>query len=422
MQHPATFARRSCSRVVTFGLSWLAVASPALAQATEPEVAVVTALAESPSSEDVRRGLDALQAGKFADAVSAFQAAYDRDADLTALLNLGNAYLGLGQPHAAAHAWNAYLAKADPVRDAQSIQQVQAELERLQTTSGRIQLNLSPDGTVVRIDGEVVTPDANVVWVAPGKRSISATAEGYIPFLQTLDVLAGQFTLDIQLQRMAPVSVASATPALRPAKPATEIMHEPTDEPEASAAGSCALSQVCVGPVMALLGPPNLVGGGMHMRFGRYLGAGVDYQVLPTLNFNPVSVGASLVSVNARVYPFGGSLFLGGGVGYQSIRGQLHDGDIQVGARAGFPAAMASIGFMGHDGFVLGADIGLLFPLGSTRVSIQNENSKLASSGTGVTQADVDAATSKAETQVNKLMGALPMFLQVNLLRVGYLF
>jgi hypothetical protein len=71
-----------------------------------------------------------------------------------------------------------------------------------------------------------------------------------------------------------------------------------------------------MGPVVALLGPSNLIVGGLHRRFGKYLGAGVDSQVLRSVNVNPISLSTSLVSANARVYPFGGAFFLGGGFAY----------------------------------------------------------------------------------------------------------
>jgi hypothetical protein len=81
---------------------------------------------------------------------------------------------------------------------------------------------------------------------------------------------------------------------------------------------------------------------------------------------------------------------------------------------------MANIGFVGHDGFVLGADIGLLFPLGSTKVDLRDMSGKLR--GNGVAQAQVDHSKDRDEDRVNKLLAQMPMFMQVNLIRLGYLF
>jgi hypothetical protein len=176
---------------------------------------------------------------------------------------------------------------------------------------------------------------------------------------------------------------------------------------------------VCVGPVLSLLGPPNLIGGGLHARIGQYFGVGVDYQMLPTLNLNPISFGSSLVSANARVYPFAGAFFLSGGFGYQAFHGVIRDGDVTINAKTSFPALMASLGFMGRSGFILGADLGLLFPLSSLRVHVSDGGSL---SQSGIPQSDMDEARAKAENSANKALNALPLLVQVNLLRVGYMF
>jgi hypothetical protein len=419
MQFRATFAPTSWLFIA--GLScWAGLDQRAHAQTpTDAPVLQTTSLPnpEPSAPDDFQLGLDALTQARYPDAIAAFKAAYERDHKPAALLNLGIAYTNLERPHFAVQALQAYLAVPSTERDASNDDSVQREIARLRAESGRIGVHLIPEHAKVELDGEVVDVRAGELLAAPGKRTISASADGYKPFSQTLDVPAGKFTLEIELQRIDTTAVNAAKTA--PAPGPAPALHEPTDLPERSAEGGCALSQVCLGPVVALLGPPNLIGGGLHARIGRYLGIGVDYQALPTLNFNPISLGTSLVSGNVRVYPFGGAFFLSGGMGYQTLKGQIRDGDISVGARAGFPAAMASIGFMGHDGFVLGADLGFLFPLGGMHARVQ-DNSSLAQSA--VPQADVDAARAKVESRVNQVLGAVPLLLQVNLLRVGYLF
>jgi hypothetical protein len=81
---------------------------------------------------------------------------------------------------------------------------------------------------------------------------------------------------------------------------------------------------------------------------------------------------------------------------------------------------MASIGFMGHDGFVLGADLGLLFPLSPMRIHVHENIAALAQNG--VPQADIDEARADAESRVNKVLTAVPVLVQLNLLRLGYMF
>ena len=66
-----------------------------------------------------------------------------------------------------------------------------------------------------------------------------------------------------------------------------------------------------------------------------------------------------------------------------------------ISAKTSFPALMASLGFMGRSGFILGADLGLLFPLGSLRMRMADDTGTLSQSG--ISQADMDAARTKAE-------------------------
>jgi hypothetical protein len=372
----------------------------------------------SAAPNDFERGLAALQAADHATALEAFRASYAQDANPAALLNMGIAYTNLGKPQDACRMLTSYLQHADATQAAATILATRAEVERLRRENGVIELQLLPKVARVQLDGEDVVPEHGELVVTPGRRLFSVLAEGYLPFSQTLDVQPGRFVLEVQLKPLAAVSAPAAAQTL-PSEPVS--LPEPTDEPEPSAAAGCAMSELCVGPVVALLGPPNLIGGGIHMRFGRYLGAGVDYQALPTVNISPISVGASLLSVHARVYPFGGAFFLGGGFGYQSIKGQLRDGEMAVGAKTAFPAATANIGFMGHDGFVLGADLGLLFPLGATRVSVQDmSGGKVPQDSASQTQ--LNSTMHQAQDRVSQLLDLMPVFMQVNLIRVGYLF
>jgi tetratricopeptide (TPR) repeat protein len=405
-------------------LLW-ASATASAQEAAPPSADVTTASAMlriepiAPVDEDFERGLEAMKAARPRDAVGAFEAAYARTQDPQALLQIGVAYAALAQPHAAVKALQSYVDHADTQRDAVSIDAAKQEIARLSSESGHIGVHLIPADAKVTMDGQMVDVSAGELLAAPGQHNISATAEGYKPVSQTVDVVPGRFTLEVQLQRVdtSIAAVALAAPAITTDDAA---LREATDEPEASAASSCLLAKVCLGPVVSLLGPPNLIGGGLHARIGRYLGVGVDYQALPKLTFSQISVGTSLVSANARVYPFGGAFFLSGGIGYQSVRGEIREGDISLSARTGFPAAMASIGFMGHDGFVLGADLGLLFPLSSMRVSLHENAAALTQNG--VSQDDIDSTRTKAENRVNKVLDAVPLLVQVNLIRIGYMF
>jgi hypothetical protein len=217
----------------------------------------------------------------------------------------------------------------------------------------------------------------------------------------------------------APVALPAPEPTVAK-KPVPDA--DAADEPEAHEGLNCVLQNVCFGPVLSLIGPPNLFGGGLHFRVGEYFGAGVDYQMTPSLTFDPISVSSSLFSINARVYPFKGAFFLGGGFGYQSITGKLSNSDVTVGANASFPAMMASIGFFGRDGFVMGMDLGVMFPLGSSSVEITNMQVHRDINGMTIPQSEVDSARGEVQTELKKVVDSMPVFFQLNLLRIGYMF
>lgn len=386
--------------------------------------AMVAAESGSPaldSNPAYDRGVAELEAGHFAEAVSALNDAYSTDGNAIALLKLATAYERQGQLTLAVETYARFVARADAMRDADSITEAQAQIQKLRSDNGVIVVQVVPATAMIGVDGVTMSPVNGELIVAPGQRRFEIRAEGFVSYDQKMAVAPGKFSLDVALTHVSQVTV-QAPVAVAPAQDSVLSDAEAADEPEADDVMDCALSSVCMGPVLALIGPPNLIGGGLHFRLGEYFGAGVDYQGLPSISFDPVSVSSSLFSVNARVYPFAGAFFLGGGFAYQSVRGELSTQDVTVAARASFPAAMASIGFMGRDGFVLGMDLGVMFPLGSRSVEIEQMEVRAEFQGMTVPQSDIDDAREEVQSQVSKVVDAMPVFLQLNLIRIGYLF
>ena len=85
------------------------------------------------------------------------------------------------------------------------------------------------------------------------------------------------------------------------------------------------------------------------------------------------------------------------------------------------PALKLGLGFMGHDGFVMGIDLGFQIPLGSTDVEFE-----VRTNGGGAMQRRTAGAM--VDTQGDMQDGAdaaislIPFIPQLNLLRFGYLF
>lgn len=412
----------SCFAVTSL---WAGIAHGQTSEPVPPS-AEPPASAPAPATSSLfDQGMASLGAGDHRAAVEAFNAAYLADGNVAALFNLGIAYTNLGMLTHAVESLTRYVARADAARDAQTIAAVEQEIARLRAENGVVVVNLVPAEAAVRIDEVSVSPLNGELIVAPGKRRFEVFADGHVSYDQAMQVQAGRFSLDVTLVPVSEAPVALPAPETHAAQPSVVKPSEdadPSDAEEPEENLDCLLSNVCIGPVLSLLGPPNLVGGGVHVRLGRYFGASVDYQMTPRISFDPVSMSASLFSVNARVYPFGGAFFISGGFGQQTVNGRFSNEDLTIDGSASFPALMASIGFMGRDGFVMGIDLGVLVPVGSTSVSIGTMQLHREVNGQAIPQSEIDKARGDVAEQVGRVVDLLPVSVQVNLLRIGYMF
>lgn len=407
---------------------WASVAQaqevPPPASVPAPQATETAAVSGNGSTANAEfdRGMTALNAGQNAQAIEAFNAAYLIDHNPASLMNLGIAQTNAGQLQNAVESLTRYTQTANEFRDAETIKAVKAEIERIRSSNGVVVVRVNPANAAIQLDGQMVTPIEGELVVVPGQRHFLIFAEGFMKYDQVMAVAVGRFALDVTLTPVSAAPVTLPTPAVADAKAPVED-DDKTDEVEKShSGGSCVLNNVCFGPVLSLIGPPNLIGGGLHFRLGDYFGAGVEYQATPSISVDPIKVSTSLFSVNARVYPFAGAFFLGGGFGYQSINGAFSNSDVSVAANASFPAGMFGLGFMGKDGFVMGMDLNVLLPLGSSSVSITNMQVHKEFQGMTIPQNEIDDARGEVQKELKKVVDAMPVFFQFNLLRLGYMF
>jgi tetratricopeptide (TPR) repeat protein len=146
------------------------------------------------------QGSDALRAGRYADAVKAFDAAYRAQPAPTLLYNLGLAYKGMGFPGKAQQALEAFVSYADEKTEAANIAAARAEIEKLKNGYARFAVKLTPASATIDIDGKRVAPENNELWVAIGKHTISIKADGHESYEQALEVAAGRFDLEVTLR------------------------------------------------------------------------------------------------------------------------------------------------------------------------------------------------------------------------------
>jgi hypothetical protein len=140
-------------------------------------------------------------------------------------------------------------------------------------------------------------------------------------------------------------------------------------------------------------GLPNLLSFGGMIRLTRFFAAGVNVGLIPTLKigyYGEATLMYQEYDAYAHIYPWGGALFLGAGVGYETVKGTLANTFNLQPLQAKYPGVPipASFDLMSQgsvqtmvltpqvglfhtfgSGFSLGADIGAQVPIAPSRVS-----------------------------------------------------
>mgnify|MGYP003546812678 CR=1 FL=1 len=219
-----------------------------------------------------------------------------------------------------------------------------------------------------------------------------------------------------------PPSAATAPPpSLAPEPRALAAVESDASvrSPREKGAG-CLLRNFCIGPVLTL-GILDVFGIGAQARMD-YWGVGFDYQFL-RFTTQGIPVNLSLLTVEGRLYPFGGALFVAAGLAWQhaSLSGHvIYAGSSRVPAfeadlagKINVPVLKLGLGVMGRSGFVLGIDLAFGIQLGGNTVEFSTTLPRVA---------EVEAAENKIRNRADKFVRALPFLLQLNLFRIGYLF
>lgn len=225
-----------------------------------------------------------------------------------------------------------------------------------------------------------------------------------------------------------PAPEAPAPTPVQPAAAASEGQSHATsydragssDEKSPGKQPKCLIGGFCIGPVITA-GALNVFGIGAHARMD-YWGIGVDYQFIG-LTYDDVDGQLGLLTVEGRVYPFANAFYLAAGLAWQSV---ALDTTVHVPAMQGLPAFdvraegevslplfKLGIGFMGRDGFVLGIDLGFGIRLAGMKVSVTTDLPRIP---------EVIEAEGEFRAAAKEWIEWLPFTLQLNVIRVGYLF
>ncbi|HEY2516248.1 MAG TPA: PEGA domain-containing protein [Polyangiaceae bacterium] len=205
--------RRPCAALLS--VVFVAASVPARAFAQGP--APVTAPASGNAAELKKRGDDAMDSLRYADAVSAYEQAYAISKDPALLYNEGRAQQALGNFPEALKALERFAAEAPPELRAR-VPKLDELIAEVRKHVARLAIRCGTRGARVLIRDRVVgtTPLSGPLDLDSGSASLEVDADGYEAYKRDIDLGGGtQTVLDVQLvpKRMTTLLRVASTAA-----------------------------------------------------------------------------------------------------------------------------------------------------------------------------------------------------------------
>lgn len=172
---------------------------------SSPELLAVDA-ASAQARQHFERGYTLAADGDFAAAIEEFERAQALRPNVSLLYNLGQAYAAAGRSSDAVTTLERYLGHAGSEITPERQRQVEAILRYHSARVGRMELDVSPPGASVVVDGKPlgVAPFAQPLVLAAGIHAVVVTAPGFAPAAASVEVQAKQASrLKLALEPLA---------------------------------------------------------------------------------------------------------------------------------------------------------------------------------------------------------------------------
>lgn len=144
-----------------------------------------------------------------------------------------------------------------------------------------------------------------------------------------------------------------------------------------------------IGPVVGV-GLPNLLSLGVTAKLTRFIGFGVNTGFIPTVQvsmYGKATLSYQEYDAYGRIYPFGGSFFVGAGVGYSTVTGSFTESkavpdipgvitaqnvDVRADASVRSMVLTPQLGWFATwgSGFSLGIDFGAQVPIAPSEIKL----------------------------------------------------
>jgi hypothetical protein len=183
------------------------------------------------------RGVTLAKGQAYAEAVVEFNRAYQLSPNYAVLFNLGQAYVGMGQPVYAVDTLTRYLSEGGKAVPSSRRKQVEADIAQQERRIAAVTIQASQAGAVIRIDGIEVgrSPMQAPIRVNAGAHVFAAALAGYKPWEQSLE-LAGREQRTVAIVFEPLPAPASAPPVA--IVPQMQGPSAPATAPPASIAGA----------------------------------------------------------------------------------------------------------------------------------------------------------------------------------------
>jgi len=272
-------------------------------------------------------GLASMKNKAFGEAIAELNQAYDLGHDFAVLYDIGQAYVAMEQPVFAVKMLKKYLADGGKQVPAARRKEAEATLAAQQWRIASVTIHATVDGVVLRVDGLAVgkTPLSAPLELGAGPHFLSASAEGYRPWNQPLELACGEKRdLEIRLEpsdttpaapvAAVPVPVAPTAVMTPPAPPpvlaetATAPSPTPTPFPTrtvvAYALGGAGIAALVVGGVYGVTAITDRHDSNAACPQNQCTQAGVDLnnQAKTAAHVADIGIGVGLVSVAVATY------------------------------------------------------------------------------------------------------------------------
>lgn len=194
----------------------------------------------------------------------------------------------------------------------------------------------------------------------------------------------------------------------------------------------CLLDNFCIGPTFTL-GLVNLIGFGIQGRFNDMLRAQIDYQFMPSITVFGVSGRWSAITAEGHIHPLKNIFFVLLGFSYEKFTGSisvtLNGETTMLKGSMEKPLIKVGVGITNCSNLMLASDFGIMIPFSKLELFYEyfyNEEEVtkdeleviIKKYNLDISVDDIE----KIESYANKVINFLPVIIQVNIIRVGYLF